>query len=87
MHLQDCVLYGDTYTGYVTNQNDMDLVLNTYKKDTQSLFAIRQTPSPAKDESADTVRLMWKSQYVPFDGIPFVNVGKCIPFCGTWAVG
>ena len=78
MHLQDCVLYGDTYTGYVTNQNDMDLVLNTYKKETQSLFAIRQTPSPAKDESADTVRLMWKSQYVPFDGIPFVNVGKSI---------
>ena len=77
-HLQDCVLYGDTYTGYVTNQNDMDLVLNTYKKETQSLFAIRQTPSPAKDESADTVRLMWKSQYVPFDGIPFVNVGKSI---------
>ena len=77
MHLQDCVLYGDTYTGYVKNQNDMDLVLNTYKKETQSLFAIRQTPSPAKDESADTVRLMWKSQYVPFDGIPFVNVGKC----------
>ena len=78
MHLQDCILYGDTYTGYVTNQNDMDLVLNTYKKETQSLFAIRQTPSPAKDESADTVRLMWKSQYVPFDGIPFVNVGKSI---------
>ena len=85
MHLQDCVLYGDTYTGYVTNQNDMDLVLNTYKKETQSLFAIRQTPSPAKDESADTVRLMWKSQYVPFDGIPFVNVGKSIVILGIFS--
>lgn len=85
MHLQDCVLYGDTYTGYVTNQNDMDLVLNTYKKETQSLFAIRQTPSPAKDERADTVRLMWKSQYVPFDGIPFVNVGKSIVILGIFS--
>ena len=85
MHLQDSVLYGDTYTGYVTNQNDMDLVLNTYKKETQSLFAIRQTPSPAKDERADTVRLMWKSQYVPFDGIPFVNVGKSIVILGIFS--
>lgn len=47
-----------------------------YKKETQSIFAIRQTPSPAKDESLETVRLMWKSQYVPYDGIPFVNVGR-----------
>ena len=75
LHLRDCTLFGDTYTGYVTNETEMDAILNLYKKETQSLFAIRQTPSPAKDESSDTVRLMWKSQYVPYDGIPFVNVG------------
>ena len=75
-HLRDCTLCGDTYTGYVLNDAEMDTILNMYKKETQSLFAIRQTPSPAKDERADTVRLMWKSQYVPYDGIPFVNIGK-----------
>lgn len=75
LHLRDCTMFGDTYTGYVTNEVEMDAVLNLYKKETQSLFAIRQTPSPAKDETTDTVRLMWKSQYVPYDGIPFVNVG------------
>lgn len=80
LHLRDCTLCGDTYTGFVTNDNEMDAILNLYKKETQSLFAIRQTPSPAKDESADTVRLMWKSQYVPYDGIPFVNVGKYFHF-------
>lgn len=76
LHLRDCTLNGDTYTGYVMTENEMDAILNLYKKETQSLFAIRQTPSPAKDECAETVRLMWKSQYVPYDGIPFINVGK-----------
>ena len=78
LHLQDCTLFGDTYTGFVSNENEMDIVLNLYKKETQSLFAIRQTPSPGKDESVETVRLMWKSQYVPYDGIPFINVGKIL---------
>ncbi|CAM4670951.1 unnamed protein product [Leuciscus chuanchicus] len=32
----------------------------------------RQSPSPAKPAT----RLMWKSQYVPYDGIPFVNAGS-----------
>ena len=80
LHLRDCTLNGDTYTGYVMTEVEMDAVLNLYKKETQSLFAIRQTPSPAKDESAETVRLMWKSQYVPYDGIPFINVGKIKTF-------
>ena len=53
----------------------MDQVLNSYKKETNSLFAIRQTPSPVKEENG-TVRLMWKSQHVPYDGIPFINIGK-----------
>eukprot|EP00111_Clytia_hemisphaerica_P000670 TCONS_00001985-protein len=75
LQLRDCTLCGDTYTGYVFTESEMDDILNLYKKETQSLFAIRQTPSAAKDESAETVRLMWKSQYIPYDGIPFVNVG------------
>ena len=53
----------------------MDQVLNSYKKETNSLFAIRQTPSPVKEENG-TVRLMWKSQHVPYDGIPFINIGE-----------
>lgn len=77
LNLHNCTLYGDTYTGYVTDEIEMDNALNQYKKETHSLFAIRQTPSPSKEENIDTVRLMWKSQYVPYDGIPFVNVGKC----------
>ena len=75
LQLRDCTLCGDTYTGYVLTESEMDDILNLYKKETQSLFAIRQTPSTAKDESTETVRLMWKSQYIPYDGIPFVNVG------------
>ena len=55
----------------------MDQVLNSYKKETNSLFAIRQTPSPVKEENG-TVRLMWKSQHVPYDGIPFINIGMDI---------
>ena len=60
----------------------MDQVLNSYKKETNSLFAIRQTPSPVKEENG-TVRLMWKSQHVPYDGVPFINIGKlkeCVDF-------
>lgn len=64
----------------------MDQVLNSYKKETNSLFAIRQTPSPVKEENG-TVRLMWKSQHVPYDGIPFINIGNNsleISLLSTW---
>ena len=73
--LHDCKLIGDMYTGYVLNENEMDAVVNMYKKETQTLFSVRQTPPPPKMETNDTIRLMWKSHYVPFDGIPFVNIG------------
>ena len=66
---------GDSYYGFVKNEVEMDQVLNAYKKETNSLFAIRQTPSPVKEDNG-TVRLMWKSQHVPYDGIPFINIGK-----------
>ena len=72
--LRDCVLIGDCYYGYVLNEMEMDQVLNAYKKETNTLFAIRQTPSPVKEDNG-TVRLMWKSQHVPYDGIPFINIG------------
>uniref|UniRef100_A0A8D2DDS4 Calcium-responsive transcription factor n=1 Tax=Sciurus vulgaris TaxID=55149 RepID=A0A8D2DDS4_SCIVU len=36
------------------------------------VWGTRQSPSPAKPST----RLMWKSQYVPYDGIPFVNAGS-----------
>ncbi|XP_047145209.1 calcium-responsive transcription factor isoform X1 [Hydra vulgaris] len=74
--LQDCKLIGDMYTGYVLNEHEMDNVVNMYKKETQTLFSVRQTPPPPKTETNDTIRLMWKSHYVPFDGIPFVNIGR-----------
>lgn len=51
----------------------MDILLTYHKQATQSFWGTRQSPSPAKQST----RFMWKSQYVPFDGIPFVNTGKC----------
>lgn len=72
-----CTILGDSYYGFVKNEVEMDQVLNSYKKETNSLFAIRQTPSPVKEENG-TVRLMWKSQHVPYDGIPFINIGNLL---------
>lgn len=54
------------------NETDLDVVLTLHKQQTNSFWGTRQSPSPAKAST----RLMWKSQYVPFDGIPFVNAGK-----------
>lgn len=55
---------------------DLDLLLTFHKQQTQSLWGTRQSPSPAKPST----RLMWKSQYVPMDGIPFVNTGNLVFF-------
>eukprot|EP00795_Rhopilema_esculentum_P005130 gene5130-251_t len=74
-YLADFQKIGDSYYGFVKNEVEMDQVLNAYKKETNSLFAIRQTPSPVKEDNG-TVRLMWKSQHVPYDGIPFINIGR-----------
>ena len=71
-------LQGDTFAGYLSDENEVEALLNLYKKETTSLFSTRQTPSPGRDEhrSPEAVgRLMWKSQYVPYDGIPFLNIG------------
>lgn len=67
-----CEKIGDYYRGYVESDMDLDLLLTFHKQQTQSLWGTRQSPSPAKPST----RLMWKSQYVPMDGIPFVNTGS-----------
>lgn len=74
--LHDCELIGDSYRGYVTNEVELDLILTLHKQHTNSCWGTRQSPSSAKP----SIRLMWKSQYVPYDGIPFLNTGM-------WGVG
>ncbi|XP_071113137.1 calcium-responsive transcription factor-like [Haliotis cracherodii] len=70
--LKNCERIGDSYRGYVESEVELDLLLTFHKQQTQSFWGTRQSPSPAKPST----RLMWKSQYVPFDGIPFVNAGS-----------
>lgn len=72
--LRDCELIGDSYRGYVTNEVELDLILTLHKQHTNSCWGTRQSPSSAKP----SIRLMWKSQYVPYDGIPFLNTGELI---------
>lgn len=72
--LRDCELIGDSYRGYVTNEVELDLILTLHKQHTNSCWGTRQSPSSAKP----SIRLMWKSQYVPYDGIPFLNTGKLL---------
>lgn len=70
--LRNCEKIGDYYRGYVDSEVDLDILLTYHKQATQSFWGTRQSPSPAKQST----RFMWKSQYVPFDGIPFVNTGS-----------
>lgn len=70
--LHDCELIGDSYRGYVMNEVELDLILTLHKQHTSSCWGTRQSPSSAKP----SIRLMWKSQYVPYDGIPFLNTGR-----------
>ncbi|XP_035662992.1 calcium-responsive transcription factor-like isoform X1 [Branchiostoma floridae] len=63
---------GDSFRGWVENEVELDLLLTYHKQQTQSFWGTRQSPTPGKPST----RLMWKSQYVPFDGIPFVNIGS-----------
>jgi len=72
--LRDCELIGDSYRGYVTNEVELDLILTLHKQHTNRCGGTRQSPSSAKP----SIRLMWKSQYVPYDGIPFLNTGKAV---------
>ncbi|XP_056352225.1 calcium-responsive transcription factor isoform X2 [Oenanthe melanoleuca] len=70
--LRNCERIGDSYRGYCVSEAELESVLTLHKQQTQSVWGTRQSPSPAKPAT----RLMWKSQYVPYDGIPFVNAGS-----------
>ncbi|XP_029462149.1 calcium-responsive transcription factor isoform X2 [Rhinatrema bivittatum] len=70
--LRNCERIGDSYRGYCVSEAELESVLTVHKQQTQSVWGTRQSPSPAKPAT----RLMWKSQYVPYDGIPFVNAGS-----------
>lgn len=71
-HLLSMQKIGDSYRGYCVSETELESVLTLHKQQTQSVWGTRQSPSPAKPAT----RLMWKSQYVPYDGIPFVNAGN-----------
>ena len=77
--LHDCELIGDSYRGYATDEVELDLILTLHKQHTNSCWGTRQSPSSAKP----SIRLMWKSQYVPYDGIPFLNTGTVIRSLST----
>uniref|UniRef100_A0A670IGC6 Calcium responsive transcription factor n=1 Tax=Podarcis muralis TaxID=64176 RepID=A0A670IGC6_PODMU len=70
--LRNCEKIGDSYRGYCSSEAELENILTVHKQQTHSVWGTRQSPSPAKPAT----RLMWKSQYVPFDGIPFVNAGS-----------
>ncbi|XP_034641839.1 calcium-responsive transcription factor isoform X2 [Trachemys scripta elegans] len=70
--LRNCEKIGDSYRGYCVSETELESVLTLHKQQTQSVWGTRQSPSPAKPAT----RLMWKSQYVPYDGIPFINAGS-----------
>ncbi|KAL4635818.1 calcium-responsive transcription factor isoform X4 [Arapaima gigas] len=70
--LSNCEKIGESYRGFCTTEAELEAVLMLHKQETHSVFGTRQSPSPAKPAT----RLMWKSQYVPYDGIPFVNAGS-----------
>ena len=70
--LKGCERMGDSYRGYVHTEAELDILLNMHKEHTHSSWGTRQSPSSQKP----SVRFMWKSQYVPYDGIPFLNSGR-----------
>nr|XP_033800923.1 calcium-responsive transcription factor [Geotrypetes seraphini]XP_033800924.1 calcium-responsive transcription factor [Geotrypetes seraphini]XP_033800925.1 calcium-responsive transcription factor [Geotrypetes seraphini]XP_033800927.1 calcium-responsive transcription factor [Geotrypetes seraphini] len=70
--IRSCERIGDSYRGYCVSETELESILTLHKQQTQSVWGTRQSPSPAKPAT----RLMWKSQYVPYDGIPFVNAGS-----------
>ncbi|XP_029420515.1 calcium-responsive transcription factor isoform X2 [Nannospalax galili] len=82
--LRSCEKIGDSYRGYCVSETELESILTFHKQQTQSVWGTRQSPSPAKPAT----RLMWKSQYVPYDGIPFVNAGllgrRAAPISWVW---
>ncbi|KAJ8004420.1 hypothetical protein DPEC_G00135530 [Dallia pectoralis] len=72
LRLRNAEKIGDSYRGFCNTDTELETILWLHKQQTNSVFGTRQSPSPAKPAT----RLMWKSQYVPYDGIPFVNAGS-----------
>ncbi|XP_067951100.1 calcium-responsive transcription factor-like [Watersipora subatra] len=70
--INDCEKVGHYFRGWVATEYDLDIVLTLHKQQTNSFWGTRQSP----DGKRPSARMMWKSQYVPFDGIPFINCGS-----------
>ncbi|XP_022105956.1 calcium-responsive transcription factor-like [Acanthaster planci] len=70
--LKDCQEIGNSYRGYVDNEVELDLLLVYHRQQTGTTWGTRQSPSSSRESK----RLMWKSNYVPYDGIPFLNLGS-----------
>lgn len=70
--LKDCEKIGHYYRGWVETEVELDMLLAYHKQQTASFWGTRQSPSSMRASA----RMMWKSQYVPFDGIPFINSGS-----------
>ncbi|XP_070771212.1 calcium-responsive transcription factor-like [Enoplosus armatus] len=72
LRLRNSQKLGDSYRGFCCSEAELEAILVLHKQQTGCVFGTRQSPSVDKPAT----RLMWKSQYVPYDGIPFVNAGS-----------
>uniref|UniRef100_A0A3B4TFB4 Calcium responsive transcription factor n=1 Tax=Seriola dumerili TaxID=41447 RepID=A0A3B4TFB4_SERDU len=72
LRLRSVEKLGDSYRGFCCSGAEVEAILLLHKQETGCVFGTRQSPSLDKPAT----RLMWKSQYVPYDGIPFVNAGS-----------
>ncbi|XP_033629584.1 calcium-responsive transcription factor-like [Asterias rubens] len=70
--LKQCEEIGNSYRGYVESEAELDVLLTFHRQQTGTTWGTRQSPSAAKESK----RLMWKSNYVPYDGMPFLNLGS-----------
>ncbi|XP_038048996.1 calcium-responsive transcription factor-like [Patiria miniata] len=70
--LKDCEEIGNSYRGYVESEVELEFLLTYHRQQTGTTWGTRQSPSTARESK----RLMWKSNYVPYDGIPFLNLGS-----------
>ncbi|XP_049905211.1 calcium-responsive transcription factor-like isoform X1 [Epinephelus moara] len=72
LRLRNVQKLGDSFRGFCCSEAELEAILLLHKQQTGCVFGTRQSPSVDKPAT----RLMWKSQYVPYDGIPFVNTGS-----------
>nr|XP_020473632.1 calcium-responsive transcription factor-like isoform X3 [Monopterus albus] len=72
LRLHSAQKLGDSYRGFCCSETELEAILLLHKQQTGCVFGTRQSPSVDKPAT----RLMWKSQYIPYDGIPFINTGS-----------